>query len=219
MGLHTGEAELRQGDYFGTAVNRAAQLAAVGHGGQILCSAVTAGLTEGELGPLDLAEHRLRDLDRPMHVYQVGEGSFSPLRSLGSFPGNLPIQLTSFVGRQDEPAAVGNAFEAARLVALTGTGGVGKTRLGVQAAANLVTRFPDGVWLCELATAAETMSFASSRRGRPGLRTCAGRRPAARHRRLRRASPAARAVGQLRAPPGPSGGPRPSWRAAPMRPS
>jgi predicted ATPase/class 3 adenylate cyclase len=158
-GLHTGEAELREGDYFGTAVNRGARLAAVGHGGQILCSSATAEVADIDTLLVDLGEHRLRDLDRPMHVFQCGEGSFPPLRSLGAFPGNLPIQLTSFVGRQEEVAAVGEALAGSRLVTLTGTGGVGKTRLALQAAAHVVTRFPDGVWLCELAAAADTESM------------------------------------------------------------
>jgi class 3 adenylate cyclase len=102
MGLHTGEAELRGGDYFGTAVNRAARLAAVGHGGQVICSSATAEVSDSDIGLVDLGEHRLRDLDRPMHVFQIGGGSFPPLRSLNTFPGNLPTQLTSFVGRQEE---------------------------------------------------------------------------------------------------------------------
>jgi predicted ATPase/class 3 adenylate cyclase len=159
MGMHTGEAELRQGDYFGTAVNRAARLVAVGHGGQILCSSSTAEVADTDRLLVDLGEHHLRDLDRPMQVFQVGDGSFPALRSLSAFPGNLPIQLTSFVGRQDELAQVAKALEASRLVTLTGTGGVGKTRLAVQAAANLVTSFPDGVWLCELAAAADGESM------------------------------------------------------------
>jgi predicted ATPase len=159
MGLHTGEAELRDGDYFGTAVNRAARLVAVGHGGQIICSSATAELADSDLALVDLGEHRLRDLDRPMHVFQVGYGSFRPLRSLSAYPGNLPRQLTSFVGRQQELASIARAVEASRLVTLTGTGGVGKTRLAVQAAANLVTDFPDGVWLCELAAAADPESM------------------------------------------------------------
>ena len=159
MGLHTGEAELRDGDYFGTAVNRAARLVAVGHGGQIVCSSATAEVADTEVAMVDLGEHRLRDLDRPVHVFQIGDGSFPPLRSLDAFPGNLPLQLTSFVGRQEELAAVAKALEALRLVTLTGTGGVGKTRLAVQAAANLVTGFPDGVWLCELAAAADAVSM------------------------------------------------------------
>jgi predicted ATPase len=153
MGVHTGEAELREGDYFGTAVNRAARLVAVGHGGQILCSSSTAEVAETVMLLVDLGEHRLRDLDRPMHVFQVGDGSFPPLRSLGAFPGNLPVQLTSFVGRRDELAVVAKGLESSRLVTLTGTGGVGKTRLALQAAANLVSGFTDGVWLCELAAA------------------------------------------------------------------
>jgi predicted ATPase/class 3 adenylate cyclase len=159
MGLHTGEAELRQGDYFGTAVNRAARLLAVGHGGQILCSSPTAELADESVVLVDLGQHRLRDLDRPMHVFQVGDGSFPPLRSLNAFPGNLHRQLTSFVGREEEMASLTKALVGSRLVTLTGTGGVGKTRLAVQAAANLVTNFPDGLWLCELAAAADPESM------------------------------------------------------------
>jgi predicted ATPase/class 3 adenylate cyclase len=159
VALHTGEAELRNGDYFGTTVNRAARLVAVGHGGQIICSSATAELADAEVGLVDLGEHRLRDLDRPVHVFQIGDGVFPPLRSLNALPGNLPTQLTSFVGRHEELAGVGTALEGARLVTLTGTGGVGKTRLAVQAAAQLVSDFPDGVWLCELAAAADTESM------------------------------------------------------------
>jgi predicted ATPase/class 3 adenylate cyclase len=159
MGLHTGEAELRGGDYFGTAVNRAARLMAVGHGGQIICSSATAEVSESDLALVDLGEHRLRDLDRPMHVFQIGHGAFPPLRSLNAFPGNLPRQLTSFLGRQEELASLATALDASRLVTLTGTGGVGKTRVALQAAANLVTGFPDGVWLSELAAAADRESM------------------------------------------------------------
>jgi predicted ATPase/class 3 adenylate cyclase len=159
MGLHTGEAEFRSGDYFGTSVNRAARLVAVGHGGQVICSSSTAELLDVDVALVDLGEHRLRDLDRPMHVFQIGDGSFAPLRSLSAFPGNLPLQLTSFVGRQEELAWVAKALEVSRLVTLTGTGGVGKTRLAVQASAQLVAGFPDGVWLCELAAAVDAESM------------------------------------------------------------
>jgi predicted ATPase len=159
MGLHTGEAELRDGDYFGTAVNRAARLMAVGHGGQIICSSSTAEVADTDTTLVDLGEHRLRDLDRPIHIFQIGDGSFPSLRSLNAFPGNLPIQLTSFVGRQEELASVAKALGASRLVTLSGTGGVGKTRVAVQAAANMVTDFPDGVWLCELAAATDRESM------------------------------------------------------------
>jgi predicted ATPase/class 3 adenylate cyclase len=160
MGLHTGEAECRDGDYFGTTVNRAARVMAVGHGGQVLCSSATASLVEAGTSLVDLGEHRLRDLDRTVHLYQVGEGSFSPLRSLDAFPGNLPAQLTSFVGRGPEMLAVYKALSASRLVTLTGTGGVGKTRLAVQVAADAVTGFPDGRWLCELAVASDPDAMA-----------------------------------------------------------
>jgi predicted ATPase len=159
IGLHSGEAEVRDGDYFGTAVNRTARLVAVGHGGQTICSSATAELADAVVGLVDLGEHRLRDLDRPIHVFQVGGGSFPPLQSLNTFPGNLPIQLTSFVGRREELALVAGTLETSRLVTLTGAGGVGKTRLAVQAAANWVTRFPDGVWLCELAAATDEESM------------------------------------------------------------
>src|SRR5271163_4728540 len=94
-GIHTGEADARDEDYFGTAVNRTARLMAVGHGGQVLCSAVTAEIVADGVALVDLGEHRLRDLDRPMRVFQVGEGTFPALRSLGAFPGNLPLQLSS----------------------------------------------------------------------------------------------------------------------------
>jgi class 3 adenylate cyclase len=94
IGLHTGEAEFPGGDYFGTAVNRAARLVAVAHGGQVICSSTTAEVADSEAGLVDLGEHRLRDLDRPMHVFQIGDASFPPLRSMSAFPGNLPLQLT-----------------------------------------------------------------------------------------------------------------------------
>jgi predicted ATPase/class 3 adenylate cyclase len=152
MGIHSGEAEERDGDYFGTAVNRAARLMAVGHGGQVLCSATTAKLVEGKVGLLDLGEHRLRDLDNPMHLFQVGRGSFPPLKSLDAFPGNLPLQVSSFVGRRREIDRVVRAIGECRVVTLTGVGGVGKTRLAVQVAAEVLPRFREGAWLVELAS-------------------------------------------------------------------
>jgi predicted ATPase/class 3 adenylate cyclase len=149
MGLHTGAAEERDGDYFGPAVNRAARLMALGHGGQIVCSSVTAELLDwADL--IDLGEHRLRDLSAPQRVFQVGEGRFPPLRSLDSFPGNLPLQTSSFIGRDAELARTDEALRASRVVTLTGVGGVGKTRLALQAAGLALPRFRDGAWLCEL---------------------------------------------------------------------
>jgi predicted ATPase/class 3 adenylate cyclase len=151
MGLHTGEAELRDGDYFGTAVNRAARLMAVAHGGQVLCSSSTAELLEGGVTLVDLGEHRLRDLDRPVHVFQVGEGAFPPVRSLSAFPGNLPLQMTGFVGRNEELGECARALKSSRVVTITGVGGVGKTRLALQVAAEALPRYADGAWLVEFA--------------------------------------------------------------------
>ena len=114
MGLHTGVAELREGDYFGSAVNRAARLMDLAHGGQVVCSHATADLARDVLAEgvafLDLGEHRLRDLSRAEHVFQVHAPTlprdFAPLRSLEMLPGNLPLQVSSFIGREREVARV-----------------------------------------------------------------------------------------------------------------
>jgi predicted ATPase/class 3 adenylate cyclase len=158
MGLHTCEAAVRDGDYYGSAVNRAARLMSVAHGGQIVVSAATAELARETHPDLqDLGEHRLRDLSRAEHVFQLSvpgvDRQFPPLRSLDRFPTNLPLQLTSFVGRDRDLNDIAKAFDTARLVTLTGVGGVGKTRLATQVAAELLPRFADGAWLCELAAA------------------------------------------------------------------
>ena len=161
MGLHTGEADLRDGDYYGTAVNRAARVSAVAHGGQIVCSRATEELAFDPLGAdvsfTDLGDHQLRDLARAEHVFQIGAdglpADFPPLRSLDAFPGNLPSRATSFVGRDADLVKVATALEHAPLVTLTGVGGVGKTRLALQVAAEVVPHYPDGAWLCELAAA------------------------------------------------------------------
>jgi predicted ATPase/class 3 adenylate cyclase len=159
MALHTGPAEERDEDYFGPAVNRVARLLAIGHGGQVLVSGTTATLARdnlpGELELRDHGEHRLRDLDRAQHVFSVLapglERDFPPLRSLGAFGTNLPSQLTSFVGRERELGEVRELAVTHRLVTLIGTGGTGKTRLMLQAGAELLDGFPNGVWLVELA--------------------------------------------------------------------
>jgi predicted ATPase/class 3 adenylate cyclase len=163
MGLHMGGAELRGGDYYGPAVNRAARVSGAAHGGQIVASAATADLVRDDLGEtvelVDLGEHRLRDLGRPERIVQIAHpdlpSDFPPLRSLDAYPGNLPVQLTSFVGRGPELEGIVAALEDVRLVTITGTGGVGKTRLAVQVAADVLPRFADGVWLCELAPATD----------------------------------------------------------------
>ena len=158
IGIHTGVAELRDGDYFGSAVNRAARLEAIAHGGQIVCSQTTAELARDVLAEgvvfVDLGEHRLRDLSRPERVFAVNasglQSGFAPLASVDAFPTNLPLQTTSFVGREEDMAGVIDALGEARVVTLTGVGGVGKTRLAVQVAAEVLDRFEGGAWLIEL---------------------------------------------------------------------
>ena len=154
MGLATGEAELRGGDYFGAVLNRAARVMAAGHGGQILLADSTAGLLSG-VDLVDLGPRRLRDLPTPIGVFQVrAEGlrtDFPPLRALDASPGNLRAAVTSFIGRESEVAELQAAVKAHRLVTLTGVGGVGKTRLAVEVAGRLADEFPDGVWFFELA--------------------------------------------------------------------
>jgi predicted ATPase len=158
MGLATGEAELRDGDYFGTVLNRAARVMAAGHGGQILLAESTAGLLSG-VDLIDLGPRRLRDVPTPVQVFQVqAEGlctDFPPLRTLDPSPGNLRPPTTSFIGRESEIAELHAAVKAHRLVTLTGVGGVGKTRLAVEVAARLADEFPDGVWFFELAAVSD----------------------------------------------------------------
>jgi predicted ATPase len=154
MGISTGEAELRGGDYFGTVLNRAARVMAAGHGGQILLAESTAGLLSG-VDLVDLGPRRLRDLLNPVQVFQVqAEGlhtEFPPLRALDTSPGNLRPVPTSLIGRESEAGEVQAAVKAHRLVTLTGVGGVGKTRLALEVAGRLADEFPDGVWFFELA--------------------------------------------------------------------
>jgi predicted ATPase/class 3 adenylate cyclase len=158
MGLHTGEADERNGDYFGPDVSRAARLMAVAHGGQVICSQASADLVAGHplagASLVDLGVHRLRDLSEPLRVFQIqGDGlpaRFPPLLSMGAFPGNLPLQVSSFIGRDVELARVAKALGEARVVTLTGVGGVGKTRLALRAAAEELPRFREGAWLIEL---------------------------------------------------------------------
>ncbi len=159
MALHAGAAEMRDGDYFGPSLNRVARILAIGHGGQIICSAIAAVLARETLTPavamVDLGSHRLRDIDRPEQVFQVVVDdlprSFPPLRSLNTRRSNLPAQLTSFVGREQELSEVRELLTRHRLVTLIGTGGTGKTRLMLETAGTLRDRYPDGVWLAELA--------------------------------------------------------------------
>jgi predicted ATPase/class 3 adenylate cyclase len=170
IGLHTGEAEFRTGDYHGGALNRAARLMSAAHGGQIVLSRATQELLRDDLVEefelVDLGEHRLRDLSRPERVFQVsGPGlpaDFPRLRSLDAVPGNLPVQVTSFVGREQDLERVAATLGEARVVTLTGVGGVGKTRLALQVAGEMSPAFRDGAWLCELAGVRESEAVAEA---------------------------------------------------------
>jgi class 3 adenylate cyclase len=141
MGLHLGEVDERDGDYFGSPVNRTARLMAIGHGGQVLCSDAVVGLTD--TATTDLGEHRLRDLSSTVQVFQLdldGHVEFPALRTAEAYRGNLPAQLTDFVGRTEEIKDVIAALDQSRVVTVVGVGGVGKTRLATQVAAELLPR-------------------------------------------------------------------------------
>ncbi len=158
MGLATGEAELREGDYFGAVLNRAARVMAAGHGGQILVAESTASLLSG-VDLLELGPRRLRDVPMPVGVFQVRavglRAEFPPLRALDTTPGNLRPATTSLIGRELEVDEIHAAVKSHRLVTLTGVGGVGKTRLAMEVAARLADDFPDGVWVFELAAVSD----------------------------------------------------------------
>jgi predicted ATPase len=154
MGLATGEAELRDNDYFGTVLNRAARVMSAGHGGQILVADSTASLLSG-VDLVDLGPRRRRDVPMLITMFQLQapglRTDFPPLRALDTTPGNLRPAATSLIGRESEVAEIQAAVKAYRLVTLTGVGGVGKTRLALEVAAHLADEFPDGVWFFELA--------------------------------------------------------------------
>jgi predicted ATPase/class 3 adenylate cyclase len=153
MGIHTGTPHLAEEGYVGADVHRAARIAACGHGGQVLVSAATAHLLEpsNNLLLVDLGQHRLKDLSAPERISQLGDKEFPPLTSLHQT--NLPIPATPFLGREQELSEVLGLLsqEHVRLLTLTGPGGTGKTRLGLQAAAGAAERYPHGVWWVPLA--------------------------------------------------------------------
>jgi predicted ATPase/class 3 adenylate cyclase len=163
MGMHAGEAvpaSTEAGtDYVGYAVHHAARVGAAGHGGQVLLTNAVRSLLEDKLPEgvtlRDLGQHRLRDMSEPDRLYQLVidgiECDFPPLRTLEQAPHNLPVQATSFVGRDHEIAEARRLLERVRLLALTGPGGTGKTRLSLQLAAEVIHQFPDGVWFVRLA--------------------------------------------------------------------
>ncbi len=158
IGLHTGEAPLVGNEYIGLDVHHAARVAAAAHGGQVVVSETTRGLVEeslpGELKLKDLGVHRLKDLAKSEHLFQlVVDGlpdTFPALRTLDTTPNNLPTQLTSFVGREADVVEAKRLLAGTRLLTLTGPGGIGKTRLSLQLAADVVQSFPDGVYFVAL---------------------------------------------------------------------
>ncbi len=161
MGVHTGEVERVGDDFRGRPVNRAARIAAAGHGGQILVSDVSAALARSGTNPVELTDlgvHRLRDLSEPERVWQVVHPElperFPPVRGLDTCANNLPAQRSTLIGRERDVARVVDLVRQHPIVTLTGVGGVGKTRLAVQAAADLLPR-STSVWFVELASVAD----------------------------------------------------------------
>ncbi len=167
MALHSGEAEFRGGDYYGSVVNRAARIMGSAAGEQILVSAATADLTGDQMPTgvtlLDLGEHYLRGLNRPEGLYQVLHpdlpAEFPPLKTMGTIPNNLPVETTSFIGRETELTELNQLLTHEngnlRLITLTGPGGTGKTRLAVQSARGVLDRYQHGIWFVELAPVVE----------------------------------------------------------------
>ena len=185
MGIHTGEATLTGDDYVGLEVHRAARVGAAAHGGQVLLSEATHVLVADRLPTgvtlRDLGEHRLKDLARPEHLAQlVIDGlpdAFPPPRTLDATPNNLPMQLTSFVGRTGLLADTTRLLERVRLLTLTGPGGTGKTRLALEVAADTAAGFPDGVYFVPLAALSDPSLLAPTIAGAAGVPQAGSRPP------------------------------------------
>lgn len=151
MGLHTGAAELRDGDYFGTTLNKAARVMDAGHGGQVLVSSATAALL-ADRDLTDLGEHSLRGLGTPERIFQIGRSQFPILRAGRATKGNLPVSPSTFVGRTGDIANLSKLVREHQLVTLIGPPGVGKTRLAIEGARGLSESFPDGSWVAVLSS-------------------------------------------------------------------
>lgn len=183
MGLHTGEGVLGGDNYVGMDVNRAARIAAAGHGGQVLLSDATRALVDHSLPDdvalRDLGEHRLKDISHPEHLHDLVIAGllaqFPPLSTLDLRPNNLPLQLTSFVGREREIEDVTALLSATRLVTVTGPGGAGKTRLALQVGAEVLSDFRDGVFFVDLSVVADPVLVPSAIAVAMQLRESSGR--------------------------------------------
>lgn len=183
IGMHTGQGVPAFGGYIGLDVHRAARIMAAGHGGETLLSQATQSSVEGALPEdvtlRDLGEHRLKDLSRPERIFQVITpdlpSDFPPLRTLNIVSNNLPIQLTSFIGREREMTDVRRLLATTRLLTLQGVGGVGKTRLAIQVAASLIEEFSHGVWLVDLAPLSDPALAVQAVASTLGVREMAGR--------------------------------------------
>ena len=182
MALHTGSADERDGDYFGPPLNRVARLLEAAHGGQMLLTAAAQELVRGHLPDgvelHDLGKHRLRDLAEPEHIYQAAvrglRAGFPPLRLADDYPPNLPVPLTSFMGREREVADVVSLLGAARLLTLTGAGGTGKTRLALAVAERILPNYPNGVFFIDLSPITEAGLVASGIAQTLGVRESEG---------------------------------------------
>jgi predicted ATPase/class 3 adenylate cyclase len=172
MGLHSGEAQPREDDYFGPAVIRGARIMAVGHGGQVLLSGASAALVADQLPDgaalVDLGAHRLKDLGRPEELFQLVHPTlphdFPPLVTLDRRPNNLPTQASTFIGRDTELRELRASIEreSVRLLTLTGPGGTGKTRLALRVAADEIDRFDHGVFFIDLSAIRDTQAVLAS---------------------------------------------------------
>lgn len=157
IGIHTGEPMLVNQDYVGVDVHRAARICAAAYPGQVLFSNETRVIVERQLphdvGMRELGKYRLKDLNEPEHLYQLVipdlQSDFPPLKSLEFMPNNLPVSLTSFVGREQEIREIKNLLGSARLITLTGAGGTGKTRLAIEVVKKMVAQYPDGIWMID----------------------------------------------------------------------
>ena len=197
MGVHSGAAEARGGDFFGPAINRTARIMAAGHGGQVLVSGAIADVVRDRLPAgatlRDLGEHRLKDLGRAEHLYQLTHPAlpdeFPPLATLDVRPNNLPTQTSAFVGRDGELQAIRQRLDDAssRLITLTGPGGTGKTRLALRAAADQIDRFTDGVFFVDLVPATDADSVIALIAAAIGLGDTSNRSPIEELRRRLRA--------------------------------